>query len=63
VTAVWLDQSGRMKGDRFVCGDCGARWPTVVIGPPFDCDICRNCGGLLTAIWDVFPGDNHQETP
>jgi hypothetical protein len=57
MAGFWIDQSTRMKGDRFVCGDCATEWPRVALGPPFEHDRCLDCGGLITAVWEVFPGD------
>lgn len=56
----WVDQSTRMRGDRFICGECGKEWPTFALGPPFEHQRCSfwnpGCNGRITAIWDVYPG-------
>lgn len=53
--SAWFDQANRLAGDRFVCGDCGYLWPTSTLGSPFEFDRCRQCGGQMTAVWDVTP--------
>jgi len=57
----YVDQSTRMQGDRFVCGECGKEWPTLALGPPFEHQRCGfwnpSCSGRITAIWDVYPGN------
>jgi hypothetical protein len=46
----------RNDGDWWVCGDCGVRHPAEMVGPPFPDERCRSCGGLLTGIYVVYPG-------
>jgi hypothetical protein len=55
--AIWIDQSTRRTdGDWWVCGDCGIEWPRGLIGPPFEGERCRECGGLLTGVYRIYPG-------